>query len=229
MTSGNFQLSNQLMFCTHVLELFDLLRENFFQNSEVRIQKVFIIQFVFWKVPGNPTFYTKIENKVIQYCNVLLIFLCILMLFEIFTVLPQAHLLEHNRDFRRIPLSLKRSHLRNINIIYNHCIHTIRSSLMYFVVWIPGENTEFSKRIRGISIKIKIAPYSNFRSSSKKCKKIQHIFYSGLLASANRIIFNFKILDFIFIFFRFLRIVKKFLKTLTFSIGSLKVTKLSKF
>ena len=36
MTSGNFQLSNQLMFCTHVLELFDLLRENFFQNSEVR-------------------------------------------------------------------------------------------------------------------------------------------------------------------------------------------------
>lgn len=129
------------------------------------------------------------------------------MLFEIFTLLSQAHILEDNRDFRRIPLSL-RSHLRNINIIYNHCIHTIRSSLMYFVVWIPGKNTEFSKRIRGISIKIKIAPYSNFRSSSKKCKKIQHIFYSGLLASANRIIYNFKILDFI-IFFRFLRIVRR--------------------
>ena len=207
MTSGNFQLSNQLMFCTHVLELFDLLRENFFQNSEVRIQKVFISSF-FGKYQVTPRFYTKIENKVIEYCNVLLIFLCILMLFEIFTVLSQAHILEGNRDFRRIPLSLKRSHLRNINIIYNHCIHTIRSSLMYFVVWIPGKNTEFSKRIRGISIKIKIAPYSNFRSSSKKCKKIQHIFYSGLLASANRIIYNFKILDFI-IFFRFLSIVRR--------------------
>ena len=69
------------------------------------------------------------------------------MLFEIFAVLPQAHLLKDNRDSRRIPLSLKRlSRVRNINIIYNQCVHTIRICLVYFAVWISWKNKEFNQR-----------------------------------------------------------------------------------